>query len=237
MHRVLGTLVSQRLPKKLLPEPDSSQKMSGLLGPKWLPITELFMGFGCSFEVRVRRDYDRDRGGARGDVAREVVARKLHATRRARSAMPIPEAFLSNFAARHERVLSSTVLLTSKPTTCSSNWSASKNMPAQLLRIVFAAMEPPLVTSPTYMPHAPPEMLLPMTLASLLARPARCPYHRERLMSLERILVPVEDTVPLKVVSLMSLEMILVSVDFSTSMPRLLSVRSLLEMVALVPSR
>src|SRR5919112_863151 len=33
--------------------------------------------------VRVRRDYDpaRDWGGARGDVAREVVARKLHATR------------------------------------------------------------------------------------------------------------------------------------------------------------
>ena len=28
-----------------LPEPDSSQKMSGLLRPKWLPITELFMGF------------------------------------------------------------------------------------------------------------------------------------------------------------------------------------------------
>src|SRR5918993_1366065 len=38
------------------------------------------------FEVRVRRDYDpaRDTGGARGDVAREVVARKLHATRRAK---------------------------------------------------------------------------------------------------------------------------------------------------------
>src|SRR5918993_1966238 len=38
------------------------------------------------FEVRVRRDYDpaRDTGGARGDVAREVVARNLHATRRAK---------------------------------------------------------------------------------------------------------------------------------------------------------
>src|ERR671920_732269 len=38
------------------------------------------------FEVRVRRDYDpaRDRGGPRGDVARDVVGRKLHATRRAK---------------------------------------------------------------------------------------------------------------------------------------------------------
>jgi predicted RNA-binding Zn ribbon-like protein len=35
----------QRLPTKLLPEPESSQKMSGLLRPKLLPITELFMGF------------------------------------------------------------------------------------------------------------------------------------------------------------------------------------------------
>jgi hypothetical protein len=45
LHRLLGTLVSQRLPKKLLPEPDLSQKMSGLLRPKWLPITELLVGF------------------------------------------------------------------------------------------------------------------------------------------------------------------------------------------------
>src|SRR5215218_4280647 len=42
-------------------------------------------GLRPSAVVRVRRDYDpaRDRGGPRGDVAREVVARNLHATRRA----------------------------------------------------------------------------------------------------------------------------------------------------------
>src|SRR5215217_8763622 len=42
-------------------------------------------GLRRSAAVRVRRDYDpaRDRGGPRGDVAREVVGRKLHATRRA----------------------------------------------------------------------------------------------------------------------------------------------------------
>ena len=45
MHRVLGTLVLQRLPRKRLPEPDSSQKMSGLLWPRRLPVTELFRGF------------------------------------------------------------------------------------------------------------------------------------------------------------------------------------------------
>src|SRR5215216_1310437 len=43
-------------------------------------------GLRRSAAVRVRRDYDpaRDTGGARGDVAREVVARNLHATRRAK---------------------------------------------------------------------------------------------------------------------------------------------------------
>src|SRR5215211_1664667 len=43
-------------------------------------------GLRRSAAVRVRRDYDpaRDTGGARGDVAREVVARKLHATCRAK---------------------------------------------------------------------------------------------------------------------------------------------------------
>src|SRR5215217_3710216 len=41
------------------------------------------LGLRPSAVVRVRRDYDpaRDRGGARGDVAREVVASKLHAPR------------------------------------------------------------------------------------------------------------------------------------------------------------
>src|SRR5215213_9242783 len=43
-------------------------------------------GLRRSAAVRVRRDYDpaRDTGGPRGDVAREVVARNLHATRRAK---------------------------------------------------------------------------------------------------------------------------------------------------------
>src|SRR5829696_3338159 len=218
----MGTLLLQRLPKKPLPEPDSSQKMSGLLWPKWLPITELFMGFGCSFlkygsvetttppEIRV---------GPEGTLPERWLPVSSMPLAAPRSAMPTPETFLSNFAARHERVLSSTVLpLTSKPTTCSSNWSASKNMPAQLSWIVFPAMEPRLVTSPTYMPHAPPEMLLPTTLASLLARSGpkmTMPVSPERLMSLERILVPVE---------------------FSMTTPTQLSMRSFPAIVVSTPS-
>jgi hypothetical protein len=59
LHRLLGTLVSQRLPKKLLPEPDSSQKMSGLLWPKWLPITELFRSFAKYCGILERREVKR----------------------------------------------------------------------------------------------------------------------------------------------------------------------------------
>src|SRR5215213_11072053 len=62
-------------------------------------------GLRRSAAVRVRRDYDpaRDRGGARGDVAREVVARKLHATRaKKRDADPreIPVEFRGSTRAR-----------------------------------------------------------------------------------------------------------------------------------------
>src|SRR5919112_1963618 len=63
-------------------------------------------GLRRSAAVRVRRDYDpaRDTGGPRGDVAREVVGRKLHATRRAnkRDADPrdIPVEFRGSTRAR-----------------------------------------------------------------------------------------------------------------------------------------
>src|SRR5829696_2615693 len=218
--------------------------MSGLLWPKWLPMTELFMGFGDlllygSVETTTPPEI---RVGPEGTLPERWLPVTSMPLAAPRSAMPIPETFLSNFAARHERVLSSTVLpLTSKPPTCSLNWSASKNMPAQLLRIVFPAMEPRLVTSPTYMPHAPPEMLLPTTLASLLARSGpkmTMPVSPERLMSLERILVPVESriTVPTTVLSVMSLERILVPVEFSRTTPTQLSMRSLPAIVVSTPS-
>src|SRR5215217_3066736 len=104
-------------------------------------------------------------------------------------------------------------------------------MPAQLSWIVFPAIKPPLVLA-TYMPHAPPEMLLPTTLASLLARSGPkmvMPVSPERLMSLETILVPVESriTVPTTVLSVMSLETILVPVEPSSTIPTALPVKVL----------
>src|SRR5215212_10710118 len=207
--------------------------MSGLLRPKWLPVTELLVGFGpllSSYGFSTTTTPPETGVGPEGTLPeRWLAVTSMFLV--PRSTIPIPEKFLSNFAARHERVLSSTVLaFTSKPPTCSSNWSASKNMPAQLLRIVFPAIEPPLVTSPTYMPHAPPDTLLPTTLASLLARSGpkmTMPVSPERLMSLERILVPVESriTVPTTVLSVMSLERILVPVEPSSTIPTELPVK------------
>src|ERR671916_87268 len=139
--------VLQRLPKKRLPEPDSSQKMSGLLRPKWLPITELFMGLivplkNGSVETTTPPEI---RVGPEGTLPeRWLVVTSMPLV--PRSAMPIPETFLSNCPARHERVLSLRVLaFTSKSLTGSLTPSASKNMPAQLSWTLFPAKEPPLV--------------------------------------------------------------------------------------------
>src|ERR687893_607002 len=139
-------LVLQRLPIKRLPEPDSSQKMSGLLRPKWLPITELFMGLivppkNGSVETTTPPETAVGPEGTLPERWLAVTSMPLAP----RSAMPIPEKFLSNCAPRHERVLSSTVLaFTSKPPT-GCDGKASKNMLAQLSRIVFPAIKPPLV--------------------------------------------------------------------------------------------
>src|SRR5215208_6664516 len=224
--------------------------MSGLLRPNVLPITELLVGFGTlllSSYGLVETTTPPETGvGPEGMLPERWLA-VTSMSLAPRSAMPIPEKFLSNCAARHERVLFSTVLaFTSKPLTGPFvNPLASMNMPAQLSWIVFPAIKPPLELA-TYMPHAPPEMLLPTTLASLSARSGpkmTMPDSPERLMSLERILVPVDSTIPVAstVLSVMSLERILVPVDFSTSMPRLLSVMSLerifvsVESVAKIP--
>src|SRR5215212_7821702 len=222
--------------------------MSGLLWPKWLPVTELLVGFGSPlrYGFTATTTPPEIRVGPEGTLPERWLA-VTSMSLAPRSAIPIPEKFLSNCAARHERVLFSTVLaFTSKPLTGPFvNPLASKNMPAQLSWIVFPAIKPPLVLA-TYMPHAPPEMLLPTTLASLLVRSGAkktMPVSPERLMSLERILVPVDSksTMPAMVLSVMSLERILVPVDLSTSMPRLLSVKSLerifvsVESVAKIP--
>src|ERR671916_2125304 len=133
----------QRLPTKRLPEPDSSQKMSGLLRPKWLPVTELFMGLvvppkSGSTPTTTPPETAVGPEGTLPERWLAVTSMSLAP----RSAIPIPEKFLSNCAARHERVLFSTVLAftSNSPTGCDGE--ASKNMPAQLSWIVLPAKEP-----------------------------------------------------------------------------------------------
>src|SRR5919112_3686164 len=96
---------------KRLPLPDLSQKMSGLLRPKSLATTELFLGlivppkYG-SVETTTPPE---TAVGPEGTLPERwlAVTSMLLAPR---SAMPIPEKFLSKSELRHERVLSVTVL-------------------------------------------------------------------------------------------------------------------------------
>src|SRR5919112_685395 len=208
--------------------------MSGLLRPKWLPITELLVGFGAllsTYGLSATTTPPETGVGPEGMLPERWLA-VTSMPLAPRSAMPIPEnaALPSSIPVGHFLVLFSTVLaFTSKPPT---GWpgKASKNMPAQLSWIVFPAKEPRWATA-TQMPHGPPETRLPTTLASLLARSGPkmvMPVLPKRLTSLETILVPVESklTVPPKVLSVMSLERILVPVESPTTTPNQLPMRS-----------
>src|SRR5215203_1376483 len=142
--------------------------MSGLLRPNLLPVTELLVGFGplllSSYGLSATTTPPETGVGPEGTLPE----RWLPLTSMSvvpRSAIPIPEKFLSHCAARHERVLFSTLLpFTSKPLTGTLNPSVSKNMPAQLSWTLFPAKTPRWV-SVMKMPHGPPEMLLPTTFA------------------------------------------------------------------------
>src|SRR5919107_922498 len=173
--------------------------MSGLLRPRRLPVTELFRGFADPpknglVETTTPPETGVGPEGTLPERWLTVTSMPLAP----RSAMPIPEnaALPCSRPAGHFLVLFSTVLpFTSKSPT---GWDgkASKNMPAQLSWIVFPAKEPRWAPA-TQMPHGPPEMRLPTTLASLLARPGpkmAMPVLPERLTSLERILVLGEST-------------------------------------------
>src|SRR5215217_6941165 len=140
--------------------------MSGLLRPNVLPTTELFLGFVVSPKKGfVDTTTPPETGVGPEGTLPERWLPLTSMPLAPRSAIPIPEKFLSNCAARHERVLCVTVLpFTPKPPTGSA-LKASKNMPAQLSWTLFPAIKPPLVLA-TYMPHAPPEMLLPTTFVS-----------------------------------------------------------------------
>src|SRR5918997_118722 len=141
-------LVLQRLPTKRLPEPDLSQKMSGLLRPKWLPITELFMGF----VVPPTNGFVETTTPPETGVGPEwtLPERWLPLTSMPlapRSARPTPEIFIPNCEARHERVLFLTVLAFTSNSPTGVDGKAMKNMPAQLSWIVFPVKEPPWAPS------------------------------------------------------------------------------------------
>src|SRR5919107_2206120 len=164
--------------------------MSGLLWPRRLPVTELFRGFtdppkNGLVETMTPPETGVGPEGTLPERWLAVTSMPLAP----RSAMPIPENFLSNCAPRHERVLSSTVLAFTSKSPTGWDGKASKNMPAQLSWIVFPAMEPRLVST-THMPNPPPEMLLPTTFAFADFWPTTIvPAIPERLISLERIFV------------------------------------------------
>src|SRR5919112_2729231 len=111
--------------------------MSGLLRPKWLPITVLLVGFCAavsSYGFTATTTPPETGVGPEGTLPERWLA-VTSMPLAPRRAIPIPEKFLPQLLLRHERVLSVTVLpFTSKPPT---GPKASKNIPAQLSWIVF----------------------------------------------------------------------------------------------------
>src|SRR5215218_1750071 len=120
--------------------------MSGLLRPKWLVMIELFLGFAVApkYGLTATTTPPETAVGPEGTLPERWLP-VTSISLAPRSAMPIPEKFLSNCAARHERVLFWTVLPATLNSPTGSALKASKNMPAQLSWIVFPAKEPPLV--------------------------------------------------------------------------------------------
>src|SRR5215213_5536306 len=137
--------------------------MSGLLWARRLPVTELFRGFtdppkNGLVETMTPPETGVGPEGTLPEIWLPVTSMPLAP----RTAMPIPEKFAPNCAARHERVLFSTVLPFTSKSSTGCDGAASKNMPPQVLWIVFPAKKPRWA-SMTAMPHALPEMLLPTT--------------------------------------------------------------------------
>src|SRR5215203_6383330 len=107
--------------------------MSGLLRPKWLAMTELFLGFAVtpkygSVETATPPEIAVGPEGTLPERWLAVTSISLAP----RSAIPIPEKLMPNCAALHERVLFSTVLPATLKSPTGWDLKASKNMPAQL---------------------------------------------------------------------------------------------------------
>src|SRR5215216_2479977 len=138
--------------------------MSGLLWPRRLPVTELFRGFADPpknglVETTTPPETGVGPEGTLPEIWLPVTSMSVVP----RSGMPIPEKFAPHCAARHERVLFSTVLPFTSKSSMGYDGAASKNMPAQLSWRLFPTTEPRWA-SMKVMPHAPPEMLLPTTV-------------------------------------------------------------------------
>src|SRR5829696_4812930 len=225
----MGTLLLQRLPKKRLPEPDSSQKMSGLLRPKWLPMTELLVGFvvppkSGSTPTTTPPETAVGPEGTLPERWLPVTSMPLAP----KSPIPIPENASLSWMAGHFLVLFSTWLpFTSKLPTDPAK-SASKTTPAQLLWASFAAKEPRWAPA-TKIPNSLPERSLPRTFAFARCVPKKIPTISLRRATLERIFVPGESTtaMPSTELPMESFPAIVVFVVLSTSIPKTLFLTTL----------
>src|SRR5215203_5632622 len=117
--------------------------MSGLLWARRLPVTELFRGFtdppkNGLVETMTPPETGVGPEGTLPEIWLPVTSMSVAP----RSGMPIPEKFAPHCAARHERVLFSTVLPFTSKSSTGSDGKPSKNMPVQLLWIVFPAKKP-----------------------------------------------------------------------------------------------
>src|SRR5215203_4079104 len=218
--------------------------MSGLLRPKWLPITELLVGFvvppsgSTPTTTPPETRLGAEALGPEGTLPERWLAVTSMPLAPKRP-IPIPE--IAGGGAAHESVLSLTVLpFTSKLPTDPAK-SASKTMPAQLSWASFATKEPRWAPA-TKIPKSLPERSLPTTFAF-----ARCMYPKKiptvslRRATLERIFVPGESLTPKPSATLPmeSFPAIVVFVLLLTSIPNSLLLTTLFTILVreLLPTR
>ena len=195
--------MSQRLPKKLLPEPDLSQKMSRASSSQSrcrIPerFSRLEQSAGCGSNINSSPAWDPGRGQRR-HCTRGGFYRKLHATRRAGSAMPTP---------RHSCRISRLDTSEYSPRPCSLS-PAKRRLRVHRIEVRLGRHARrrylqdracgdgacPLSYVADVDANAPPEMSANVApWRRLFARSGpkmTMPYHRSGLCRLERILVQV----------------------------------------------
>src|SRR5215208_6369521 len=168
--------------------------MSGLLRPKWLPMTELLVGFVVppkSGSTPTTTPPETAVGPEGTLLERWLAVTSMPLA--PKSPIPIPENASLPCSAGHFLVLFSTWLpFTSKLPTDPAK-SAWKTTPAQLLWASFAAKEPRWAPA-TKIPNSLPERSLPRTFAFARCVPKKIPTTSLRRATLERIFVPGESS-------------------------------------------